>query len=100
MKCSHKNNEIIDSSYTQISVHGAGLLLELIRCKDCGYKWIQPYIPLKPVNIEKEKFIVSGEHLLPSKSYVRDVIGVKFRAIPKELVETWSRLAHVNGRRN
>ena len=94
MSCPHENNEVIDSSCTLVSVHGAELLLELIRCEGCGYKWVQPYLSLAPVDIEQEKFIVSSDHLLPSKSYVRDVIGVKFRAIPKELVETWTQVTH------
>jgi len=92
MNCKHENNEVIDSSCTLVSVHGAELLLELMRCEDCGYEWVQPYLSLAPVDIETEKLIVSSDHLLPSKSYVMDVIGVKFRAIPEELVETWTQL--------
>ena len=91
MSCTHENNTVIESSITEVSVFGAELLLEKIVCNECGKTFVRPYLALTPLSLEDGMLIVHDNDILPTLEYIENVLSIKHKNIPKELVKEISR---------
>ena len=94
MSCTHENNTVMESSITEVSVFGAELLLEKIVCNECGKTFVHPYLSLTPLSLEDNMLIVNGKDLLPSLEYIENVLSIKHKNIPVELIEQISIFTH------
>ena len=85
--CEHEHVEVIDSYLHQVSIFGAEILFEVLRCLDCGQKLVQPYLALSRMSVTDNMLIFQDEEIYPSLEYVEYVLKIKRKDIPEELLQ-------------